>query len=155
MPTFKWVDYDRMPDYICMMKHVSILVPESSVLASIGDPRYMFTAVNQFLVQAGKEPLFDVHLVAATKEVKLHDGQFSVHADLLLDEVAKTDLVFIPALNGNMEGSDTKEQCTYSLDYQTTTIGCRSCLLVYWRFSAGINRFAEWEKMFYTLAVCQ
>ena len=103
MPTFKWVDYDRMPDYICMMKHVSILVPESSVLASIGDPRYMFTAVNQFLVQAGKEPLFDVHLVAATKEVKLHDGQFSVHADLLLDDVAKTDLVFIPALNGNME----------------------------------------------------
>ena len=85
------------------MKHVSILVPESSVLASIGDPRYMFTAVNQFLVQAGKEPLFDVHLVAATKDVELHDGQFSVHADLLLNEVSKTDLVFIPALNGNME----------------------------------------------------
>lgn len=30
------------------MKTVSILVPETAVLAAVVDPRYMFTAVNEF-----------------------------------------------------------------------------------------------------------
>lgn len=84
------------------MKNVSILVPEMAVLAAIGDPRYMFTAVNEFLVSAGKPALFNVQLVGLTKEVKLHNSLFSVHPDALLEEVKKTDLIFIPALNGNM-----------------------------------------------------
>lgn len=84
------------------MKHVSILVPESAVLAAIGDPRYMFSAVNQFLTNAGKHPLFDVELVGLSREVRLNGGQFSVHTDKLLKDVKKTDLVFIPALSGDM-----------------------------------------------------
>jgi hypothetical protein len=36
------------------MKHVSILVPNEAVLASIEDPRYMFTAVNEFLEASGR-----------------------------------------------------------------------------------------------------
>lgn len=66
------------------MKHISILVPESSVLDSITAPRYLFTAVNNFLAQAGEPPLFDVHLVGLTREVRLHDGLFSVHADSVI-----------------------------------------------------------------------
>ena len=53
------------------MKHISILVPESSVIEAIADPRYLFTAVNQFLQSTGKAPLFDVQLVAVKKEVRL------------------------------------------------------------------------------------
>lgn len=87
------------------MKHISILVPESAVLAAIGDPRYMFTAVNQFLAAAGRPALFDVHLVGLTREVRLHDGAFSVYADSLIGEVDKTDLIFVPALFGDMKAA--------------------------------------------------
>ncbi|MEZ4934467.1 MAG: helix-turn-helix domain-containing protein [Saprospiraceae bacterium] len=84
------------------MKNISILVPESAVLQAICDPQYMFTAVNNFLMTAGKPALFDVKLVGEKKEVKLTNGHFSVHPDLLLDEVEHTDLIFIPALFGDM-----------------------------------------------------
>lgn len=85
------------------MKHISILVPESAVLAAVDDPRHMFSMVNNFLKEAGREPLFKVEMVGMSREVKLHDGRFTVHIDKLLDEVKKTDLVFIPALSGKIE----------------------------------------------------
>ncbi len=87
------------------MKNISILVPESAVLAAIIDPRYMFTAVNQFLAMAGKSPLFNVQLVGLTKEIKLNEGLFSIHADRLVQEVPQTDLIFIPALSGDMKAA--------------------------------------------------
>lgn len=83
------------------MKHVSILVPESAVLAAIDDPRHVFSQVNAFAKEAGKLPVFDIKFVGAEKEVRLHDGAFSVHTDLRLDEVEETDLVFIPAFSGD------------------------------------------------------
>jgi transcriptional regulator GlxA family with amidase domain len=84
------------------MKHISILVPNEAVLASIDDPRYMFTAANEFLEAAGKPPLFQVNLVGLTKEVKLHKGSFTVHTDYLISEVKKTDLIFVPAVIGDI-----------------------------------------------------
>ncbi len=84
------------------MKTVSILVPESAVLQGVADPRYMFTAVNEFLKNAGKPPLFNVQLVGLTKEVKFNAGAFSIHTDVLLHEVKKTDLVIVPPLSGDM-----------------------------------------------------
>jgi transcriptional regulator GlxA family with amidase domain len=60
----------------------------------------MFRAVNQFLQASGREPLFDVKLVGAKKEVKLDNSLFSVHTDLLLHEMTKADLIFIPAISG-------------------------------------------------------
>lgn len=83
------------------MKKISILVPENAVLAAITDPRYMFTAVNQFLQASGRMPLFDVQLVGMTREVQLNEGAFSVHTQFLLDEVSHTDLVIVPALSGD------------------------------------------------------
>ncbi len=84
------------------MKKVSILVPESSVMQAIADPQYLFTAVNQFLLMAGKAPLFEVELVGVKKEVKLNNGMFSVHTDRQIKDNKKTDLIFIPALFGDM-----------------------------------------------------
>jgi len=84
------------------MKHISIIVPNEAVLASIDDPRYMFTAANEFLEAAGRPPLFKVQLVGLTKEVKLHKGSFTVHTDMLIDDVKKTDLIFVPALIGDL-----------------------------------------------------
>lgn len=85
------------------MKHISILVTETAVIEAIASPRYLFTAVNQFLMANGKRALFNVQLVGLTREVKLNHSLFSVHADALLSEVTKTDLVIIPALSGDMK----------------------------------------------------
>jgi transcriptional regulator GlxA family with amidase domain len=87
------------------MKHISILVPESVVLDSITAPRYLFTAVNDFLAAAGKSPVFDVHLVGLSKEVRLHGGLFSVHPDALVSDVEKTDLILVPALTGDLRAA--------------------------------------------------
>lgn len=84
------------------MKNISILVPESCVMQAIADPQYCFSAVNQFLAVSGKKPLFNIELVGLKKEVKLNDGKFSVTTDKLVKDVKKTDLIFIPALFGDM-----------------------------------------------------
>jgi transcriptional regulator GlxA family with amidase domain len=84
------------------MKHISILVPETAVVEAIADPRYLFSAANQFLEAAGKQPLFRVELVAAKKQVHLVNHLFSVNADKTIDEVKKTDLVLIPAISGDI-----------------------------------------------------
>lgn len=86
------------------MKHVSILVPESAVLAAIDDPRHVFSQVNSFYKQAGKAEIFEIKFVGLKREVKLHNSAFTVHTDLFVDEVEKTDLIFIPAFYG-----DTRE----------------------------------------------
>ena len=79
-------------------------------MQAIADPQYLFTAVNQFLAVSGKAPLFEVELVAAKKEVKLNNGMYSIHADKLLKDVQKTDLVFIPALFGDMATAISKNK---------------------------------------------
>jgi transcriptional regulator GlxA family with amidase domain len=85
------------------MKHISIIVPNEAVLASIEDPRYMFTAANEFLEAMGRQPAFKVQLVGLSKEVRLHNGSFTVHIDELISDVKKTDLIFVPALFGEMK----------------------------------------------------
>jgi transcriptional regulator GlxA family with amidase domain len=85
------------------MKHVSILIPETAVIEAVADPHYMFKAVNQFLAASGKAPLFDVQLVATTKEVKLENSLYTVHPERLLKDVTKTDLIFIPAISGDIK----------------------------------------------------
>lgn len=84
------------------MKHISILIPNEAVLASIVDPRTIFTGANDFLDALGKPAQFKVQLVGLAKDVKVHGGMFSVHADLLLHEVEKTDLIIIPAISGDL-----------------------------------------------------
>ena len=85
------------------MKHVSILVPETAVIEAVADPHYMCNAVNMLLQASGKRPLFNVQLVAINKEVKLLNSAFSVHPDIQLKDVKKTDLVFIPAISGDVK----------------------------------------------------
>jgi transcriptional regulator GlxA family with amidase domain len=63
----------------------------------------MFTAVNEFLEASGRAPAFKVELVGLSKEVRLHKGSFTVHTDRLIRNVKKTDLIFVPALIGDMQ----------------------------------------------------
>lgn len=84
------------------MKHVSILVPETAVIESIAAPNYLFRMVNEFLEASGKPRLFEVQLVGISKEIRLNGSIFSVHIDKYLDEVKKTDLIFFPAISGDI-----------------------------------------------------
>lgn len=87
------------------MKHVVILIPNEAVLASIVDARTIFTGANDFLQSVGRQPVFDVHMVGLAKEVKVHGGMFSVHPDLLMSELEKTDMVIIPAISGDLDNA--------------------------------------------------
>ena len=87
------------------MKNVTILVPETAVIEAVADPRYMFTAVNEFIKSQGKPALFNVQLVGLSREVKLADGIFSIHTDATLKNAQKPDLIIIPAVSGNLENA--------------------------------------------------
>jgi transcriptional regulator GlxA family with amidase domain len=87
------------------MKSVSVLVPETAVVEAVADPYYMFGAVNKFLQDSGREPLFDLKFVGASREIKLADSAFTVHVHKLIDEVTDTDLILIPALSGDLHSA--------------------------------------------------
>jgi len=84
------------------MKKVSILILETAVIEAIADPHYMFKAVNQFLQMSGKPHLFEVQLVGLTRNVQLENSLYTVHVEKLLEEVEQTDLIFIPAISGDI-----------------------------------------------------
>lgn len=85
------------------MKSISIIVPETAVMEAIADPRYMFTAANNFLKAAGKDPLFHVQLVGLKKQVRLMNDLITVHPEKTIDEVNETDLILIPAISGDLK----------------------------------------------------
>ncbi len=84
------------------MKHVSILVPHGAILGSVEGPRQVLTEVNQFLVSIGRDALFNVQLVGLTPSIPIYDGMYTASADVLMNDVKKTDLVIIPAMMGDM-----------------------------------------------------
>lgn len=85
------------------MIHVSILVPNEAIMASIVDPRTIFTGANNFLEAAGHSPVFNIQFVGLSREVEYHDGLFAVRTDALLKDIKKTDLIIIPAISGQLE----------------------------------------------------
>ena len=92
------------------MKKIAILVPESAVMQAIADPQYLFSSVNQFLIAAGRKPIFEIELVGAKRVVTLNNGMFAVHTDKLLREAGQADLVLIPAVFGDMEMAVAKNR---------------------------------------------
>jgi len=86
------------------MKHISILVPQGEVaLGCIEGPFILFNKVNDFLESIGKPAIFRVQLVGLTKETQVYSKFFSVTPDCSIKEVRKTDLVIVPAVNGEMK----------------------------------------------------
>jgi len=83
--------------------HISVYVPQHAVIEAISPAYRLFKTANDFLLAAGKKPKFEVEFVGLQKNVKANDGEYSIKMDRLIDEVKKTDLIFIPALYGNMK----------------------------------------------------
>jgi transcriptional regulator GlxA family with amidase domain len=84
------------------MKHISILVPKSAVLGSIEGPRQVFTEANKFLKQTGRPAFFKVQLVGFSEEIPAAGGRYTVNTDALIKDVAKTELIIIPAFDGDL-----------------------------------------------------
>jgi transcriptional regulator GlxA family with amidase domain len=90
---------------------ISIYVPQSAVIEAISPAYRLFKTANGFLTASGQKPKFEVEYVGLQKNIKANDGEYTVKTDRLLNEVKKTDLLFIPALYGNMKqavGNNTK-----------------------------------------------
>jgi transcriptional regulator GlxA family with amidase domain len=84
------------------MKHVSILIPKGHFsLVNVEGTHQIFSWVNEFYVETGKEPLFDIHLVGLSKTTKQTGGLFTINPDLLITEVVQTDLIIVPAIFGD------------------------------------------------------
>ena len=86
------------------MKHVSVLVPKGAVeLSCIQGAVILFTKANDFLALRGRQPLFTVRLVGLSGEPQVYDRLFTVRPETTLEKVRKTDLIIIPAVNGDKE----------------------------------------------------
>lgn len=83
------------------MKHVSILLPEGAILGSIEGPRQLLAQVNHFFQSKGESPMFNIQLVGIKKEIRLSGGAFTAHAGAMIQDVKKTDLIIIPAVDGD------------------------------------------------------
>ena len=85
------------------MKHISILIPKGAILGSLEGSRQLLTQVNYFSRDRGGEPVFKIQLVGLTKETPVSGGLFTVNADMVIGDVDKTDLIIIPAIDGDLQ----------------------------------------------------
>ncbi len=84
------------------MKHISILIPQGDCsLVNIEGSHQIFNEVNSVLARAGKAPMFKVQLVGLRKETSMKKGLFTIHPDVLIHDLDRTDLVIIPAIYGD------------------------------------------------------
>ena len=90
------------------MKHISIIVPEGPVvLSSVVGAFKLFGQVNNFLMDQGLAPDYQIQLVGLKNEAELYDGLFSIRPNTTIDQVKKTDLVIVTTIMGDMPSSIT------------------------------------------------
>ena len=88
-----------------LMKHISILIPKGAILGSIEGPRQLLTQINQFANARRQPALFKIQLVGLTKEIPISGGLYTIHSDVLIEEVQKTELIIIPAIDGDINAA--------------------------------------------------
>jgi transcriptional regulator GlxA family with amidase domain len=86
-------------------KHVSILALKNANYASILDARSVFRKVNELYKINSKKDLFEIQVVGEVPELILEDGLVKITVDILSSDVARTDLIIIPAIRGDMLSS--------------------------------------------------
>lgn len=84
------------------MKQITILAMPDSNMASIDNPRRGFLAANEFLKKNGLPPIFKIQIAGNKKNVRLSNGLVTIHCDETIENIKKTDLIIIPALEGNI-----------------------------------------------------
>lgn len=87
------------------MKHISILVPKGAILGSLEGSRQLFSQVNEFFRMKDLPPIFKVQLIGLDKATPVSGGLFTVNADLLIGDIEQTDLIIIPAIDGEINSA--------------------------------------------------
>src|SRR5687768_1511548 len=85
------------------MKNISILIPVGNAAFGCIEGAYtFFNKSNDLLVSSGKSPVFNIQMVGLTKEAYVYN-KFTVYPDWQVDEVQQSDLIIIPAVNGDIK----------------------------------------------------
>lgn len=92
------------------MKHISIIVPKGAILGSLEGTRQLFTQVNEFMKAKDEPPVFNVQLVGLSNATPLVGGLFTANTDVTINDVKKTDLIIIPALDGEITAAIEKNR---------------------------------------------
>lgn len=85
------------------MKHITILATPGINIGSIDNPRRAFLSVNEYFEGLGESPVFSVTIAGSSKEIPLDNGLCTIHADMLINDLDKTDLIIIPAFEGDLQ----------------------------------------------------
>jgi len=80
---------------------VTVFAPEKGVIEAVTPPYRTFKTANDFLINGGKKPIFDVEYAGLTKYVSANDGEYTIRTDRLLKDVSQTDLLIIPPAYGD------------------------------------------------------
>ena len=88
------------------MKHVSILIPAGHFsLVNVEGTHQLLSWVNEYLQQTDRQPLFRIQLVGLSRVTTQTNGLFTINPDVLIHEVSKSDLIFLPAVHGDLENN--------------------------------------------------
>ena len=87
------------------MKHISILVPAGdAIIDTIIAPYNLLRMANAYYkrLEELQEDYFKIDLVGLNRESVLYNGLFHVTPTASINEIAKTDLIIVSAISGNL-----------------------------------------------------
>lgn len=85
------------------MKHITILASPTSNMGSIDNPLRAFLFVNEMMRRKGESPFFAVQVAGLEREIPLNSGLCTLHADATISEIKQTDLIILPAFDGDFK----------------------------------------------------
>ncbi len=86
------------------MKQLAILLPKGhTLLSSLVLTIEVIETANEYFIEKGKQPIFNIVLVGDTKSKTVRNGFFSVHLDKSVNEIIKPDLIIVPSVGNNIE----------------------------------------------------
>jgi len=84
------------------MKHISIIIPIGQTsISNIETTKQLFSHANGLLKRRGEPAIFNIQLVGLEKKVSQQNEQFTIKPDIMIEDVTDTDLIIIPATNGD------------------------------------------------------
>ena len=83
------------------MKHLSILALEDATINCIDSCYQILNRVNDFLKYQGRDPYYKVEIIGVTKQAEINKGLYSINVNTKLDDVEKTDQIFVPIICGD------------------------------------------------------
>ena len=98
------------------IKHISIFIPAGDFILSSAIGSYkIFSEVNKILQKQNpaRSMAFKIQLVGLSEETNLYDGAFNIRPHTTIDKIDKTDLIILPAINGDISAEVKRNAALY------------------------------------------